>query len=466
MAGSRRTSTSRLKFHVITNVWGERHTGLFLGMTLPNVLSQGNLPALAAAHEVRYRIYTTPADRARIEQSDAGKRLAKIAPIDFATPLGDRTPDVSYHVHWFHRTAAEAKRAGAVAVFIPPDTLWSDGTLRRCGEVMAQGFKAVATPFLQVSAETCLPEVLERFAGPDGSLCIPPADLADLGRRHLHPLTAAAMPASPHSRPALEMYWPVAGEGILSRFAVRELFAFDPRRCPITFLWYAGGSEDTKGIYFSSGPHDMAMLSVDPLEKYFVNYIVGHTVQPGDLVRSTLHPWNDTNQTRAFTRQRIYWHGMRKTPASWRRAEAQSDLAMREVEVRRTAQRLWKKLREIGCERAAGILALALESTAMARRWREEVPLTIFVPSDWALGAYRAQVDPLLVPGNESELIRWLKRHVVAGHVRRWPGQSVALDGSQVRIQFGKGVRACGKRIARASWLDGIRIYVINGVLP
>jgi uncharacterized surface protein with fasciclin (FAS1) repeats len=375
-------------FHLITNVWGERHTATFLQSTLPNVMSSGNLPALARAHEVRYRIYTTPADRARIESSAPGQRLARLVNVEFVTPLGERKPDVSHHVHWFHRTAAEAKREGAIAVFVPPDTLWSDGSFRRLGEVMAQGYKAVANPFLQVVAETCVPEILERFGGqPDGNLCIPAGALYDLAKRHLHPLTALAMPGSPHGRPALELYWPVPREGIVSRFAVRELFAFDPRRCPITFLWYAGGKEDREGIYFASGPEDIGMLSVDHLDKYIENYIVGHTVTAADVVRSTLHPWNNTEQTRTFARQPIEWHAGQTTLSSWRRTEARATLAMREVEVRRSAQRLWTLLRDIGCDRAAGILALVLEATPLARRWRTEVPLTVFVPTNAALAA-------------------------------------------------------------------------------
>jgi hypothetical protein len=35
--------------------------------------------------------------------------------VEFLTPLGQKTPDVSWHVHWFHRSAAEAKAAGAMA---------------------------------------------------------------------------------------------------------------------------------------------------------------------------------------------------------------------------------------------------------------------------------------------------------------------------------------------------------------
>ncbi len=158
----------------------------------------------------------------------------------------------------------------------------------------------------------------------------------------------------------------------------------------------------------------MAMLSVDPLDKYFANYIVGHTVQPADLVRSTLHPWNDTNQTRAFARQRIYWYGKAKTAALWRRAEIESDAAMREVEVRRTGQRLWKKLRDIGCLRTAGVLALALEATKLGRAWRMAPPLTVYAPSDEAFSRHATQIEPLLGVGAETALLRLIRAHVVS----------------------------------------------------
>jgi hypothetical protein len=379
-----------MKFHIITHVWGARHTALFLKMTLPNVLSSGNLPSLVINNDVRYRIYTTPADQAEIEASEQGRSLAKLMPVDFCTPLGTLKPEPFHHVHFNHRSATEAKLAGAIAVFVAPDSLWSDGTFHRCGEVMARGYKAIATPFLQVVAESCIPEALETFGCPDdGTILIPPSGLYDLGRRHLHPLTALAMPRSPHGRPALDMIWPVPGEGFVSRFALRELFAFDPRRCPITFLWYAGGAEDDENIYLATGPEDMAMLSVDPLDKYHDNYIVSHKICPGDLVRSTLHPWNvkDQNQTRVFSRRRMYWRSTTRDPKRWRRAESRSDLAMREVEVRSIAQRLWALLYDIGCTQAAGVLAVALEATPLARRWSANTPLTIFVPSNEAFAA-------------------------------------------------------------------------------
>jgi hypothetical protein len=453
-------------FHLITNVWGEQHTDLFLSMTLPNILSKGNLPALASLHKVIYRIHTTPGDQERIKLSIAGKLLAKLVTVEFLTPLGDRAPDVSYHVHWFQKTAAEAKKSGAVAVFIPPDTLWSDGSLRRCGEIMSSGYKAIAAPFLQVSLETCLPDAIARYSSSEGQvITISPENLTELACKHLHPLSALTLPKSPHGRPALELNWPVGNQGFVSRFAVRELFAFDPRRCPITFLWYAEGNEDQNGIYFGKGPHDIAMLSVDPLHKYLNNYIVDHAITVSDLVRSTLHPWNDTQQTKTFARKPVYWRKQEESSSTWRRVRHASDQAMRELEVRRVAQRLWKRLQEINCKRTAGIIALALEATDFAKLWRKDSPLTLLIPSDKAydFNVYK-NIEGLLEFGNEALLVHFLRSHIIIGNINDQGHFISPIEGERHEIiQNASGLSIAGMHADFIdSKIEGLTLYVLT----
>jgi len=423
-------------FHVVTIVWGAHHTDLFLDLTLPNVLSPGNLPAMAAGHAVRYRIFTTPADRDRVLAHPNGRRLHQIVPVDFVLPLGERAPDVQYHVHWFHRSATEAKRDGAVAMFVPPDTLWSDGTFRHGAAIMASGKKAVAVPFLQVVAETCVPEAKARFGGPvEQGLTIPPAELVALARRHLHPLTGAATPGSPHARPALEMHWPVPGDGFLSRFAVREAFAIDPRRCPMTFLWYAGGAEDLDGIHFSADSDDMVMLSVDPLAKYIPIYIPDHTVAPADVARSTLHPLNDTEQTRAFARRRVQWHEGPMDTGPWQRRHRRSDAAFGAMVANRVAMRLWAMLKRIGCQRAAALLAVGLHATPLARRWRHSGSLRVYAPTDRALAALGdAALERLMRPGGEAALRRFLLAHAMPAEAA--PPPDVVPAGAPHRLDW------------------------------
>jgi hypothetical protein len=451
-ASESQRSECAMLFHVVTIVWGTHHTDLFLGLTLPNVLSPGNLPALAGAHAVRYRIYTTPTERARIEAHPNGRRLAALVPVDYVVPLGERQPDVAHHVHWFHRSAAEAKCAGATAVFVPPDTLWSDGTFRRCGAIMAAGKKAIAVPFLQVVAETCIPEAMARFGGPPGqALTIPPAALADLARRHLHPLTALATPGSPHARPALEMHWPIPGEGVLSRFAVRELFAVDPRRAAMTHLWYAGGPEDLDGIHFADDSDDMAMLSVDPLAKYLPIYILDHKVGPADVARSTLHPLNDTEQTRGFARHRVRWHRGAVDGPGWSRAALRSDAVFHQVVAHRVAMRLWALLKRIGCAKAAELLAVALHTTALLRRWRADGALRVFAPTDKALARLGdPALEDLMRAGNEPPLTEFLLAHVAP--VTADPAApAISLAGAPIRL--GGDARPVGNP-HRVDWLE------------
>jgi hypothetical protein len=128
----------RPTFHVTTNVWGAHHTELFINLTLPNVLSPRNLPALAQQGDVRYRIFTTPSSKDKIQTSKVGQQLASLLNVEFLTPL-DRTPESIWHIHWFHRAAAEAKVAGASVIFVPPDTLWTDGAFQHIGEHIAAG---------------------------------------------------------------------------------------------------------------------------------------------------------------------------------------------------------------------------------------------------------------------------------------------------------------------------------------
>ena len=47
-----------MQFHIITNVWGPKYISFFLDVTLKNILSPGNLPAMRLLGRVTYRIFT------------------------------------------------------------------------------------------------------------------------------------------------------------------------------------------------------------------------------------------------------------------------------------------------------------------------------------------------------------------------------------------------------------------------
>lgn len=455
-------------FHIITNVWGERHVDLFLDLTLPNVLSPGNLPALARRHDVIYRFFTTPEARAQIERSTLLARLVDTCTVEFLTPLGQKTPDVSWHVHWFHRSAAEAKAAGAMAVFVPPDTLWTEGAFERIGEVLAAGSKGVACPFVLVVSETLVSDARTRFLDePTGAIVVPPAQMWSLVHRHMHPLQALAIPGAPHARPAFELHWPVGREGMISRYAVRELAAFDPARCPISFLWNADGPEDLDGIHFVTDSDEMLMLSVDPLTKYFVNYIVDHSCDGFDLARTTRHPLNETRQTRVFATRSVSVHGPGRRSRDWNRTEAKAIAAARDLRVGRAAMLLHEALTANGAGIMAGLMSVALLDTHFARRWRWEPPVSVIVPVDAAFSAVqRASSLALAGAGRARDLVAVLLDHVVIGRLAT-DAPAATLGGTTVE----RRVDGKAERINRAAVkagpieLEQLELYLIDTVL-
>ena len=264
--------------------------------------------------------------------------------------------------------------------------------------------------------ETLVPEARARFLDHStGTIVVPPAQMWSLVHRHVHPLQALAMPGGPHARPAFELHWPVGREG---RYAVRELTAFDPAHCPISFLWNADGPEDLEGIHFVTDSDEMLTLSVDPLTKYFVNYIVDHSCDGFDLARTTRHPLNETRQTRVFAARSVSIHGMEGRSRHWSGTEAKAVAAARDLRVGRAAMLLHEALTANGAGIVAGLLSIALLDTHFARRWRAEPPLSVIVPVDSAFNAaQRASGLALAGPGRARDLVAALLDHVVIGRL-------------------------------------------------
>lgn len=445
---------------VITIVWGDEHAALFLELTLPNLLSAGNLPAIARRHDVTYRIFTTPDTVRQITGASIYARLAATCRVEFVTPLGARRPEAIWHLHWFHRSSAEAKVKGSTVLFVPPDTMWTDGALRRIARLIEGGKSAVACPFVQVTSETIVPDVRRRLLDRDtGVITYPGRDAWDLVRRHMHPLQIAGMPGAPHARPAFELHWPVGREGMISRYALREVVAFDPRRCPITFFLYADGDENLDAVHFETDGSEMLMLSVDPFHKYLQNYIVDHSCDGLDLARTTRHPLNDTRQTRAFARSSVVIGRREAGSSRWRREETRARVAERQVRVGRAAMLVSGLLRARGAGLMADLLSVGVAETGLVRRWRSEPPLDVIAPVDTAFDAtLHAATLGLCGVGRERALEAFLLDHVVPGALEaRRPARSLGgaplhaiAEGDRLRIRttIGLGDAATGQAVA------------------
>jgi hypothetical protein len=224
-----------VKFHFIVAVWGEAYVTPFLDVIVPNLLSAGNLPAMRGRDQSTFCFYTAPDDVTRIESSPAFARLTQVIPTKVVSPSSvDFTGGK-------HQIMAACHRAGVLAadgeeaaiIFLPPDTIWSDGTFRRVEEIAETGKRLLAVAGLRVVKETFVPEFLRLYHHAEtGLAAINSRELVKLSLKHLHPITQRHFWDSPtFCHWSALLLWGIGNEGILARnFHLHPLMVNPPHR--------------------------------------------------------------------------------------------------------------------------------------------------------------------------------------------------------------------------------------------
>jgi hypothetical protein len=173
-------------FHLVTPVWGADFTRTFLDVTLPCLLSPGNIPALPPGSCV-YKIFTSDDDRARIVESPAFRTLSSLATVELRTlEQRDDNPYVQSS-NCYRAATREASDAGAAIIYLIPDMIFADGGLAAIARFLGQGKRAVLVAGLRTVKESIVPEVLARFRA-GGAITVPPRPLVGLAMRHMHPV--------------------------------------------------------------------------------------------------------------------------------------------------------------------------------------------------------------------------------------------------------------------------------------
>jgi uncharacterized surface protein with fasciclin (FAS1) repeats len=313
-----------------------------------------------------------------------------------------------------------------------------------------------AIPYLRVISETCGPDIDARGQGAPVTLA--PGETVRLGVRHMHPLSAAVLHGSPHGRPSLEIMWRVADEGLLLRHMTRELFVFDPSRIKATQIWYAAEGCKIDDFHVVTDSDDMLMLSFAPLAKDTYLYIPDHPVTPIDLARQSLHPLNDNPMTSDFARHRVRLHYGTMEDRRWRRSELRSDKFVNQAVMMREFLRIWSTLEAHGCRRAGELLSVALHATPLARRWRHDGPVSVFVPSDDAIERYGwAKIESLMALGASAQLVEAVLNHTVP---QRLAGER--LDSSSLKTLGSRPLRLGGASVREAYDVAPHRVFVVD----
>src|SRR5712671_5077782 len=137
-------------FYFTIVFWGERFRNYFLDLCLPSLLSPGNIPAISAAQRSKFIICTTPADWAAIKCAPIfGLLETYIDPVFVEIPPCPPATAPCMHMANGHRYGCnQAYENNAYPFVLQPDSIFSDGLIRRLQELASQGVQLVLVPAL------------------------------------------------------------------------------------------------------------------------------------------------------------------------------------------------------------------------------------------------------------------------------------------------------------------------------
>jgi len=212
-----------MKFHLITVVWGEEYTKLFLDVCLPTQLAAGNLPAFRNYPAV-YKIYTTAKDARIIVDHPAYSTLSKIIETQIKVFNVANIYTKQHHhqlMNYCHNHAIiDANRDSCVMIILCPDCAWSNQAFANIIKLTEKQKKVVAVLGLSVVSETFVPEFLQRFCtNNQTSISVSSRDLVKICLENLHPYIQSYFwenEGISNVWPSY-FYWNVNGTGLLAR---------------------------------------------------------------------------------------------------------------------------------------------------------------------------------------------------------------------------------------------------------
>jgi hypothetical protein len=443
-----------MKVSLTTAVWGPWHVDAFLRATLPTLLADGNLPALARAHDCSYRIFTTKVSAERLDRTPGMARLHQLMPVEIRVMAQDDSLSSDVHLIAWEHAVEVAVAEGAAIVSVHPDTPWSNGSFAFMARALTEGKEVFVVPNVRAISETFVP-ALEALRT-DDAIELSGIDMSILALKHLHPLSASMIPQIGYSASATEVYWGVPGEGLCLRHASRPAIAAIPRKVPLDTEFYTRSISNWEGVFNTTDVSQMLMISLAPLFKDFGLLTPGHEVTPLLLGKWCAHPQNDTPLKDYFAAQSLRLPIKPQSDnAIWQWAERAADAFMSETSADLAAVNLYYTLRRMTCKTAAGILAMALHETNLAQGL--QCPSlgpqgVVIVPGEEAFAQFgNARLAELLAPGNETRLVEFLLRHYRPDWDRAQAEQEMA------RI---------GVSITEVDATDKLSVLVIDRVLP
>lgn len=219
-------------FHIVVPVWGESYTRLFVELCLPTLIAPGNIPGLPFPDRHVFAIYTTERDRQAIEAAPVFARLTAHIKVEFH-PVRARVDGIAspYDLQsdCYRREIRRADAADRAVVFLTPDLIVADGSLRGLARIAGTSARAVVGVGIRLDKTSMRDYLLANHRSGD-AVTIAPRDLVRAALDRLHPMAKAHFSDADGDEIGLSnLYWRVAGEGLLARCFHLHPFLVYPR---------------------------------------------------------------------------------------------------------------------------------------------------------------------------------------------------------------------------------------------
>lgn len=458
------------EFYFITTLWGLWHVDCFLRGTLPTLLAPNNLPALAKVSRCTYKIYTTKPSALLLNAHPLFAVLKSTVSLELNEVDDSDNIHAGMQVSWWQKGVDDARDAGAIAVSVHPDVLWSDGTFANAGRFFAKGGKAIYMPNIRVVSETLLPAIAARAQGSPPVISLSGVQAANLAVKHLHPLAAVRLPTTARVSAANEFLFAEPGKGLVMRQLTYTAIAADPNTCFVDFEFFVRDMESLDGCFVPRKVDEMLMLSLAPFGKDFGVFEFDQKLNPLHQGRWAAHPTNYTPLNEVLVKEVLWLPLMEGSGLAAPKGNAahQSLRYMSQSVAAMRATRLFHRLAALPhCAIVRRMIACALHETDLLTKLDCSAgAVTVFVPVD--SGALAAIADELLTPGNEAELVRTILTHIVSVETAMDDGETLtSLAGTTMQI-LRKPHGHCfigGRQIQEEISVDRMRVFMIDGVL-
>lgn len=399
---------------IYTAVWGDAYVDTFLKFNVRSLLDGGNLPAFSKQVKTQYLIITTKRDRTTLQLSPIFRRLRACVTVRFRVLSKTLGGPIEWKNSAWEIATIEARKSGSYAMQMPPDVVWSRGSLRHLASLIVAGKKAIFLNWhLRAVADLFLPDIAEKFPDLEKSIGISSRELVMLNCRYSHPLNGAYLRDSPAYPYWSEMvFWPVLGSGMLMHVLALSPFVFDTSEIKLNEKRLIEGRVAADDLAFVTDSDDAHMVSLAEQGKD------RHFFERGEPLEITRVVWwwlqHDTDVTDQLVRRPFRLRLAAGDETRWQRTEQIARAFIHRLIATREMYRIWHVANDLGLSQARRIIAHGL-SLGLAGAIVRDEPLTILLPTDTdpsMRGLNEPALDRLLC-GRKSNLIRQFRKQVI-----------------------------------------------------